>query len=94
MARILGADYGNDDRTVMTKGGVMIDCFSGPVASLKPNNRTPANVLKCLRNRPLVSVWDMDTKWLRDILMGLQRAGKIEDDKKEPYPWIRYKVIE
>lgn len=73
---------------------VMIDSFSGAVADLKRHNRTPEKVIECLRKNPRVSVWDMDTDWLRNILMMLARQGKIVDDGKEPYPWIRYKVIE
>lgn len=72
----------------------MIDSFSGRVADLKRQHRTTERVLECLREHPRVSVFDMDTAWLRMILMQLVRQGRIEDDKKEPYPWIRYKVIE
>lgn len=72
----------------------MIDSFSGAVADLTPGDRTPEKVIACLHKNPRVSVWDMDTDWLRSILWMLVRQGKIVDDGKEPYPWIRYKVIE
>lgn len=33
-----------------------------------------------------------EAAWLRQIVRDLERAGKIKDDGKEPYPWIRYQV--
>lgn len=72
-----------------------IDSFSGPAANLPPSKRTPVDVLECLRQRPRVSVWDMsEIAWLRNCIGALVRAGLIEDDKTEPYPWIRYRVKE
>jgi hypothetical protein len=31
--------------------------------------------------------------WLRRSIAELERAGKIVEDKSEPYPWHRFKVI-
>lgn len=73
----------------------MIDSFSGPAASLPKHKREPADVLECLRTHPRVSVWDMsEVAWLRNAIGVLVRTGLIEDDKTEPYPWIRYRVRE
>ena len=69
-----------------------LDAFSGDVTSIKRKDRTEANVLAVLRKSPRVSVWDMDMKWLRDMLARLEIRGLIEKDDKEPYPWIRYVV--
>lgn len=74
---------------------VMLDSFSGAAADLKGANRTPENVLAALRRMPRVSVWDMsEHAWLRDCIGRLERAGKIVDDKSEPYPWIRYRTTD
>lgn len=73
----------------------MILCsFSGPASSLPPSKRNSVDVLECLRNHPRVSVWDMtELAWLRIAIGTLVRNGLIEDDKTEPYPWIRYRVL-
>lgn len=72
--------------------GYKLDCFSGEVADLKPKQRTEADIVRCLRTHPRVSVWDMDKKWLRDSLASLVRRGLITEDKTEQYPWLRYNV--
>lgn len=73
----------------------ILDSFSGPAASLPKDRRAPADVLECLRTHPRVSVWDMaEVSWLRNAIGVLVRTGMIEDDKTEPYPWIRYRIIQ
>ncbi|MBS1831661.1 MAG: hypothetical protein JST65_03055 [Acidobacteria bacterium] len=68
-----------------------IDSFSGALADLKKADRTPENALRILADKPRVSVWDMsEIVWLRNLVEGLRRDGLIEDDGKEPYPWIKY----
>lgn len=73
----------------------MIVCsFSTPVADLKGKGRTAQNVLACLRRNPRVSCFDLsELKWLRDIVWMLEQAGRIKDDKQEPYPYVRYEVL-
>lgn len=72
--------------------GVKIDCFSGAAAELKGRNRTPENVLACLREHPRVSTWDMDSTWLNEAIVTLEKQGKIREDRSEPYPWHRFIV--
>ncbi len=71
---------------------MMIDQFSGPASDLKGSARTPENVLVALRRSPRVSVWDMDSAWLRACLDLLKNRGDIEE-LDEPYPWLRFKVV-
>lgn len=73
--------------------GCKLDCFSGEVAYLKHKERTDADIVRCLRQHPRVSVWDMDKAWLRDALASLVRRGLIVEDKAEQYPWLRYNVV-
>lgn len=73
--------------------GLKIDSFSGKAADLRGRDRTPEMVLGCLRKSPRVSVWDMDSEWLRDALDTLERQGKIAEVKEEPYPWLRFRVL-
>lgn len=69
-----------------------VDSFSGAAADLKGRDRTPENVLKSLCRNPRVSVWDMDSAWLRDCLDALKRSGRIVE-VEEPYPWLRFRVL-
>jgi hypothetical protein len=78
----------------MTDNTVFIDSFTGNAANLRKGHRTPGNVLEALRHDPRVSVWDMDQAWLRRCLAELEADGKIRDERKEPYPWIRYTIME
>ena len=71
-----------------------IDSFSGTASDLRGSNRTAENVLTALRKSPRLSCWDMEENaWLRNIIKHLELAGKIQDDRIEPYPWIRYKIL-
>lgn len=74
----------------------MIVCsFSSPVAELKGRDRTPENILAALRKNPRVSCFGMsEKKWLRDMISMLEANGTLHDDRKEPYPWIRYTIKE
>jgi len=74
--------------------GLKVDFFSGAAAALKGHNRTPENVLACLRNNPRVSTWDMDADWLRECLRILESQGRIREDREEPYPWHRFIVTD
>lgn len=68
--------------------------FSGACADLTGKHRTEEGVLDCLRSSPRVSTWDMsEHAWLRTILADLERSGKIVEDKSEPYPWHRFRVV-
>lgn len=70
----------------------MIVCsFTSSAAELKGRDRTPDNLLAALAKNPRVSCFDLsEKKWLRDCLSMLEAAGHIHDDKKEPFPWVRY----
>lgn len=73
----------------------IICSFSSPVAELPRKKRTAENVMACLKEHPRVSCWDMmDNPLLCSIIKELERQGKIIDDKKEAYPWHRFKVVE
>lgn len=72
---------------------LIVCSFSGAAAELPPRKRSDADILDALRRSPRVSVWDMcELAWLRAGIESLQRRGLIHDDRKEPYPWIRYTV--
>lgn len=72
----------------------MVDSFTGPAADLKGADRTPDKVLDALRRSPRVSTWDMsEHAWLRSCLDTLAKAGRITEDRSEPYPWHRFKVV-
>lgn len=72
-----------------------LDSFSGAAADLPPSRRSDADILAALRKSPRVSVWDMsEVAWLRLGIQSLERRGLIRDDRKEPYPWIRYTLTE
>ena len=72
-----------------------VDSFSGPAAMLPPGKRGDSEILESLRAHPFVSVWDMsELGWLRIGIQSLERRGLIRDDRKEPYPWICYTIIE
>ena len=70
----------------------MILCsFAGGAAKLKGRDRTPDNILAALALNPRVSCFDLsENAWLRDMISALEKAGLIHDDRKEPYPWVRY----
>jgi hypothetical protein len=71
----------------------LIDSFSGPASDLHGRNRTADNVLAALRKHPRVSTWDMSEHvWLRNAIGELERAGRVVEDKKEPYPWHRFNI--
>lgn len=74
----------------------MIVCsFSGAAADLPPSKRDDAHILEALRKHPRVSVWDMsELSWLRSSIQSLELRGLIRDDRKEPFPWIRYTLTE
>lgn len=72
---------------------VIVCSFTSPAADLKSRDRTPENLLNALRANPRVSCFDMsEKKWLRDMIGAEVRKGTLTDDRKEPYPWIRYIV--
>lgn len=74
---------------------VFLDSFTGAVADLKPKQRTIENVLIVLDDSPLVSTWDMSSnRWLQQMVAVLVQRKFIEEDKKERYPWHRYKVTD
>lgn len=77
----------------MSGAGVHICSFSGDVADLKPVQRTESNVIEALRQNPRVSTWDMEKKWLRQMLNALEAKGRITLADRS-YPWNTYKVIE
>jgi hypothetical protein len=73
---------------------VILCSFSTPVSELKPSQRTAENVLCSLQVNPLISCFDLsEHAWLRNLICELERSGRIRDDRKEPYPWVRYTVI-
>ena len=78
----------------MGRDTIFIDSFIGNAAHLPKGKRTPENVLDALRRDPRVSTWDMDQAWLRRCLAELEEAGKIIDERKEPYPWLRFTLTE
>jgi hypothetical protein len=70
-----------------------LDSFAGPVALLPPGKREQGDILEVLREFPLVSCFDLsELPWLRLGIASLERRGLIRDDRKEPYPWVRYVV--
>ena len=71
---------------------VFVDSFTGSAAHLPKGKRTPENVLEALRRDPRISTWDMDQTWLRRCLASLEADGKIVDERKEPYPWLRFTI--
>lgn len=73
----------------------LLDSFSGAASDLKGAQRTPDAVLQVLRTKPRVSCFDMtEHGWLRMCIAELVRRGAIRHDGSEPYPWIRYIVLE
>ena len=78
----------------MPRDACFIDSFTGNAANLPKGKRTPENVLEALRHNPRVSTWDMDQAWLRRCLADLEADGKIVDERKEPYPWLRFTLME
>lgn len=73
---------------------IHVDSFSGAAADLKPKDRTADGVLAALRKSPRVSTFDMsECRWLPPIIDMLVKSGKIVEDKAEPYPWLRFKVV-
>jgi hypothetical protein len=69
--------------------------FSGAAADLPPRKRSDTDILEALRLSPRVSVWDMsELSWLRSGIQSLERRGLIRNDRKEPFPWIRYTLTE
>lgn len=74
---------------------ICLDSFSGAAADLKGDKRTPDAVLAILRTKPRLSCFDLSEHgWLRSCIADLERRGLIRSDKDEPYPWVRYEVIE
>ena len=69
-----------------------IDSFSGAAADLKGHARTPDNVREALLRNPRVSVWDMESAWLRGCLDSLLRQGLIVEIPAS-YPWVAFRVI-
>lgn len=73
---------------------VHICSFSGDLSDLKPKERTDEHALSVLARSPRVSVWDMGADWLCTLVQSMERRGLIIDDRKEPYPWIRYALTD
>lgn len=71
-----------------------VDCFSGKVADLKSGHRMPDDILRSLSVHPRVSVWDIDTAWLRNGIAALETSGKVKSCASEQYPWIRYMLTD
>ncbi len=73
--------------------GWKIDSFSGKVASLTARQkRDPEAVLRCLRQDPFVSTWDMGTHNLWHTIKGLEQRGLIVAEEAA-YPWNKYRVV-
>lgn len=69
--------------------------FSGHLADLPKGQRTEAQALRVLSKHPRVSVWDMsETPWLCSLVQDMERAGLIEQDLAEPYPWCKFNLTD
>ena len=69
---------------------IHLDSFSGDASELPRGKRSPENLLRTLARDPLVSVWDMEAAWLRNLIFDAIKAGLLESDFTQPYPWCRY----
>lgn len=78
----------------MSKPAIFLDSFSGAVADLPKGRRSADDVLAVLKDHPRVSCFDMsEARWICNIIGDLKASGRIES-LPEPYPWLRFKVLE
>lgn len=72
-----------------------IDSFRGALAELPKGRRTELDALRVLAEHPRVSAFDLsEAPWLHRLVRGMQRAGLIEQDRAEPYPWHRFNITD
>lgn len=78
----------------MSKKAIFLTSFGSDVEDLKSKDRTASNVVMALKNNPRISTFTMsENKWLCNIIENLE-AKEIIVPLEEPYPWLRWKVLE
>lgn len=79
----------------MSKGMIFLDSFGGPIAELKPKDRTKEKALAILRENQRVSTFDMSEKyrWLPGLIDSLVADGTIEEVPSQ-HPWHKYRLTD
>lgn len=70
---------------------VHICSFSGAASDIKPKDRNLETLVSVLKKSPKLSVWDMDKKWLRDMIHEAIKQGLVTETESE-YPWYKFEV--
>lgn len=68
--------------------GWRVDSFAALDGLSNKEQRDPEAVLAILRRAKRFSVWDMESRALRNTVRDLQGAGRITTDSTVPYPWV------
>jgi hypothetical protein len=74
---------------------IFIDSFAGALSDMpKKHQKDPHYVLGILKNKPVFSVFDIDTKALAKTVDHLFDDGLITYSKDHEYPWVEAVISE
>jgi hypothetical protein len=79
----------------MSEARIHICSFSSSIGELtRKQLREPMIVLRTIAVSPLLSTWEMENRRIREAVYGLRDRGFISEDRKEPYPWLRFEITD